>query len=100
MTARPMVDDDGQVVTDDQGQLVTTQMPFVGVGAQLELQRQPITAVPPMVWAVFTRTVEVVFTLPQRLVGFLESVFVERSAERRLGRESSYHTVSSTPEVT
>lgn len=83
LTERPMADDDGQIITDEQGQMVTTDTPFVGVGSQLELQRQPITAVPPMVWDVLTRTVEVVFTLPQRLVGITQATFGD--AEREPG---------------
>lgn len=83
LAERPVVGADGQAETDDDGQMITAPAPFVGVGAQLELQRQPITAVPPMVWDVFTRTVNVVFTLPQRLVGITQSVFGD--AERDPG---------------
>ncbi|SED85214.1 M50 family metallopeptidase [Ruania alba] len=62
-------------VTDAQGQTVLTEQPFVGINASRELQPEPITAVPGHVWQVFTGTVEIVLTLPQRLVSIAQSTF-------------------------
>ncbi|MGC0273579.1 M50 family metallopeptidase [Pseudactinotalea sp. Z1739] len=80
---RPMVDDDGRPVLGPDGQVRTTQVPFVGISPAGELVRQPITAVPEVVWNVFSGTVRVVVTLPQRLVGITQSLL--GNAERDPG---------------
>ncbi len=75
LTPRPVIGDDGQFVVDDDGAVVTQEVPFVGIGPAGELVRQPITETPVLVWDVFTRTVQIVITLPQRLVGIAQSLF-------------------------
>ncbi len=82
LAERPVVDDDGQPVLDG-GQPVTTQVPFVGISPAGELRPQPITAVPGVVWDVFTGTVRVVLTLPERLIGITQSLLGQ--AERDPG---------------
>ncbi|HLS25504.1 MAG TPA: site-2 protease family protein [Beutenbergiaceae bacterium] len=82
LAERPVVDDDGQVVLDG-GEPRTAQVPFVGISPAGELSPQPITAVPGMVWEVFTGTVRVVLTLPERLVGITQSLLGQ--AERDPG---------------
>ncbi|WP_043499128.1 M50 family metallopeptidase [Georgenia sp. SUBG003] len=72
---RPVLAEDGSVAVDAEGQEVTEQRPYVGIGPTFELVRQPVTEVPGMVWNVFTGTVEVVVTLPQRLVDVAEAAF-------------------------
>lgn len=75
LTERPVVGEDGDVVVDDAGDPVTQMRPFVGVGPTVALTRQPLTEVPGMVWSTFTGTVEVVLTLPQRLVDVANAAF-------------------------
>lgn len=73
MVPRPVVRD-GQYVRQD-GEPVLTKQPFVGVGASLELYPQPLSEVPGYVGHVFTATVHMVLTLPQRLVDIAQSTF-------------------------
>ncbi|QOR72085.1 site-2 protease family protein [Ruania alkalisoli] len=72
LAERPVIED-GAYVTDADGEQLFTEQPFVGVGAGRELVPQPVTAVPGHVWQVFTGTVEIVLTLPQRLVSIAQS---------------------------
>ena len=74
LAPRPVVDDGGQVVLDDGGTPQITEVPFVGVSPTGELVRQPVTEVPGVVWEVFSGTVRVVVTLPQRLVSITQSL--------------------------
>ncbi|PFG38483.1 membrane-associated protease RseP (regulator of RpoE activity) [Georgenia soli] len=71
---RPVVKD-GAVAVDSKGNDLTEERPYVGIGPSFELVRQPVTEVPGMVWNVFTRTVEVVVSLPQRLVDVAQAAF-------------------------
>ncbi|MPV39112.1 M50 family metallopeptidase [Georgenia subflava] len=72
---RPVVDDAGEVVLDGDGEPVTEMRPYVGIGPTFELVRQPVTEVPGLVWGTFTATVEIVVTLPQRLVDIAQAAF-------------------------
>jgi membrane-associated protease RseP (regulator of RpoE activity) len=72
---RPVLDKDGSVAVDAKGDDLTEERPYVGIGPSFELVRQPVTEVPGMVWNVFTRTVEVVVSLPQRLVDVAQAAF-------------------------
>ncbi|GAA4423430.1 site-2 protease family protein [Georgenia halophila] len=72
---RPVVGEDGQPRRDASGDPVTEMRPFVGIGPTFELVRQPVTAVPGMVWDLFARTVEVVVTLPERLGAIAQAAF-------------------------
>ncbi|MFH5822499.1 M50 family metallopeptidase [Georgenia sp. AZ-5] len=83
LTERPVVDDEGAPVLDADGDPVTETRPYVGIGPTFELVRQPLTDVPSLVWNLFTGTVEVVLTLPQRLVDVAEAAF--GTAERDPG---------------
>ncbi|MBZ2195954.1 M50 family metallopeptidase [Occultella gossypii] len=71
---RPVVED-GAVVTDADGEPVLAPVPFVGISAAYELVPQPLSAVPAFVGSVFTGTVDVVISLPQRLVAIAQAVF-------------------------
>lgn len=75
LTERPVVSGDGAPVLDQAGRPVTEMRPFVGVGPTVALTRQPLTAVPGMVWSTFAGTVTVVLTLPQRLVDVANAAF-------------------------
>jgi len=74
LVPRPTVED-GQYVLGDDGEPVLTKQPFVGVGASYQLYRQPLSDVPGYVGHVFTATVHMVLTLPQRLVDIAQSTF-------------------------
>ena len=65
--ARPALDEDGAAVRDAEGSLVTEQVGFLGVSGTPDLVRQSPTKVPEMTWSAFTRTGELVLTLPVRL---------------------------------
>ncbi|WP_154793566.1 M50 family metallopeptidase [Occultella kanbiaonis] len=80
LTVTPVLEDrpvvaDGAVVTDADGEPVLAPVPFVGISAAYELTPQPLSAVPAFVGSVFTGTVDVVLSLPQRLVAIAQAVF-------------------------
>jgi membrane-associated protease RseP (regulator of RpoE activity) len=75
LTERPVLADDGSVAVDADGREVTEMRPYVGIGPTFALVRQPVTAVPGLVWNTFTGTVKVVVTLPQRLVDVAQAAF-------------------------
>lgn len=74
LVERPVVVD-GEVQLDEQGEPVTEPRPFVGISPAIALERQPLTTVPARTGEVLLATVEVVLTLPQRLVSIAGSVF-------------------------
>lgn len=74
LTERPQVSD-GEYVLDENGAPVLAEQPYVGIGATYELYQQPISEVPAYVGNVLVSTVEVVLTLPQRLVSIAQSTF-------------------------
>ncbi|UNX55912.1 site-2 protease family protein [Georgenia sp. TF02-10] len=75
LAERPVLGDDGQPVRGEDGEVRTEQRPFVGIGPTFALVRQPLSAVPGLVWDTFTGTVEVLLTLPQRLVDIAQAAF-------------------------
>ncbi|UFU04167.1 site-2 protease family protein [Ruania suaedae] len=106
LAQRPVLEN-GAYATDADGELVLTEQPFVGVGAGQELVPQPVSAVPAHVGQVFTGTVEIVLTLPQRLVSIAQSTFggTERDpgvigivGVGRLGGEVAATDLLTTPE--
>ncbi|MCM3661765.1 site-2 protease family protein [Georgenia satyanarayanai] len=80
MTERPVVVD-GEVLTDDAGEPVTEPQPFVGIGPLAELVPQPVSAVPGRVAEAVGATVNVVLTLPQRLVDVAQAAFGEEERD-------------------
>ena len=78
--ARPVLDEDGAAVRDAEGDLVTEQVGFLGVSGTPDLVPQSPTQVPEMAWSAFTRTGELVLTLPVRLWEVGQAAF--GSAER------------------
>src|SRR5699024_6729564 len=79
-TQRPVTDGLGRVERDAAGNLVTEPAGFIGMGAEVQLQRQPPWEAGPMVWEQTKAIGEVVMTLPVRLYDVAESTFTE--AER------------------
>ncbi|WP_127571083.1 M50 family metallopeptidase [Georgenia faecalis] len=71
---RPVVED-GEYVLGEDGEPLTEARPFVGIAPTVALQRQPLTAVPGVVADSVVATVEVVLTLPQRLVSIADAAF-------------------------
>lgn len=61
---RPVYDEDGAVVLDADGAMVTAAVGFLGISPTVELQRQPLTVVPGMVWDTLTATAGAIVTLP------------------------------------
>ncbi len=75
VTARPRVDDEGQVVTDASGKALTDQVGFLGVSPSTALVPQPVTAVPGVLWDGLTATAGVVLRIPQKMVGVVQAAF-------------------------
>src|SRR5690606_19828031 len=79
MAQRPVVEE-GQVVLDGAGEPLLAEAPYVGIGPALESVRQPVSAVPGVVGDVLGGTVQIVLSLPARLVSIAQAVFTD--AER------------------
>ncbi len=69
-----------QVLDPETGNPVAGEVPYVGLSPAAELQRQPIAAVPGVVWEQFSATVGVVVQLPARLYAIATALFTD--AER------------------
>jgi membrane-associated protease RseP (regulator of RpoE activity) len=74
VTQRPVIDDQGRVVTTADGKPRTTPVGFLGVTAATEDQRQPITALPGLVGSGVAQTAAVVVVIPAKMVGLVESL--------------------------
>ncbi len=70
---RPVVDDDGFVVTDDEGTVVTRAVGFLGLSPAVEVQRQPVGEALQVAASGTWETMKVVATLPQRVVALVTS---------------------------
>lgn len=79
-TQRPVIDGLGRVERDAAGNLVTEPAGFIGMGSEVQLQRQPPWEAGPMVWEQTKAIGQVVSTLPVRLYDVAESTFTD--AER------------------
>nr|WP_229661927.1 site-2 protease family protein [Phycicoccus endophyticus] len=83
LTATPIsntvavLDDDGLPVTRADGTVETTQAGFLGVttAAPTAYVRQPVTAVPGLLWSSVTRTAQALVEVPQRMVGVWDAAF-------------------------
>ncbi|GAA1484467.1 M50 family metallopeptidase [Brachybacterium fresconis] len=78
--ARPVLDEDGAAVRDAEGNLVTEQVGFLGVSGTPDLVPRSPAVVPELAWTTFSRTGELVLTLPVRLYEVGQAAF--GSAER------------------
>ena len=65
---RPVVDEDGFVVTDDAGEVVTRPVGFLGVSPREEVQRRPVGEALAVTAEGTWETAKVVVTLPARVV--------------------------------
>ena len=70
---RAVLDDTGTPVTED-GAAVTERVPYVGIGPHIELETQPLSAVPPLLWGVTVQTVGLIPQLPMLLWDVGESL--------------------------
>jgi membrane-associated protease RseP (regulator of RpoE activity) len=75
VSQRPVLADDGTVVTDDDGTVRTTAVGFLGVSPTEEVARQPLGDVPAAVWSMTSQTASVVATLPARVVDLAQVTF-------------------------
>lgn len=75
LSERYAFDDSGEIRLDEQGNPIIEYVGFVGIGSAVENQSQPITAVLPAVWDNVVGVVQVILTLPQRLVDVAEAAF-------------------------
>lgn len=66
---------DGEVVEGADGEPVLEEVGFVGVGAAFETVRQPITEVLPAVGDNIVRVVEIILSLPQRMIDVAQAAF-------------------------
>lgn len=75
LSERYAFDASGEIRLDEQGNPIIEYVGFVGIGSAVENQSQPITAVLPAVWDNVVGVVQVILTLPQRLVDVAEAAF-------------------------
>lgn len=74
VSERPALDEDGApIVVDGQTQLVSVG--FLGMTADEEMVRQPITAVPPVIGSALTQVAGVVVKIPEKMVGVAKAAF-------------------------
>ena len=80
MVPRPVIVND-----KDTGQVA--ERPFLGVGPEFVLVRQPVTAVPGQMWELTVRSAAAILTFPAKLVGVADAAFSdgERDPEGPIG---------------
>ncbi|MGY5763871.1 M50 family metallopeptidase [Brachybacterium sp. DNPG3] len=85
--ARPVYGEDGSALLDEDGAYITEDVGFLGVSGTPALVRQSPTAVPSLVWDAFSRTGQVIVTLPVRLYDVAQAAFgsAERDPEGPVG---------------
>ncbi|GAA1488571.1 M50 family metallopeptidase [Brachybacterium sacelli] len=85
--ARPVLDEEGAAVRDAEGELVTEQVGFLGVSGTPDLVPQSPAVVPELAWTTFSRTGELILTLPVRLYEVGQAAFgsTERDPDGPLG---------------
>jgi membrane-associated protease RseP (regulator of RpoE activity) len=75
LSERYTFDDSGQVLIDANDNPVIEYVGFVGIGSAVDNQSQPVTSVLPAVWANVEGVVQVIATLPQRMVDVAQAAF-------------------------
>ncbi|MDQ0279570.1 membrane-associated protease RseP (regulator of RpoE activity) [Arthrobacter silviterrae] len=75
LTARPVLDANGNAKVDASGKAVTVQVGFIGMGPTSAIVPQPASAVLPAVGRNIARVGGVVFQLPQKLVAVGQAAF-------------------------
>lgn len=71
---RPVLDENGQPRRGSDGKYLTQPVGFAGIGPESELVRQPVTAVPGIIWDQVSGAVGLVLDLPQKMVGVAKAV--------------------------
>jgi membrane-associated protease RseP (regulator of RpoE activity) len=81
----PVLDADGNPVTNADGTVQTTEAGFLGVATRVPTayEPQPVTAVPGILWDTVSGTAQALAQFPQRLVGVWDAAFsdAERSVD-------------------
>ena len=87
LSERYVYDEQGKQVLDAAGKPATEDVGFIGIGWATEVQRQPVTAVLPMVGDTIGRLVNTIAHLPQRVVDLAVQTFGpgERDPEGLIG---------------
>ncbi|HET7477347.1 MAG TPA: site-2 protease family protein [Dermatophilaceae bacterium] len=75
LTRIPRVDRDGNLVTGPDGAVATEQGGFMGFTPTTAVVRQPVTAVPGLVWAQLAGTAGVMLRIPEKMVGVAQAAF-------------------------
>lgn len=85
--ARPVLDADGAAVIEPDGSMRTEQVGFLGIAGTPDLVRQSPVVVPEMAWDTFSRTAQIIITLPIRLYEVAQAAFgdAERDPNGPLG---------------
>ncbi len=73
--ARPVLDDQGNVVRDADGTIRTEQVGFLGVAGTPDLVPASPAVVPQMAWDAFVGTARIIVTLPMRLIDVAKAAF-------------------------
>ncbi|MCW4465242.1 site-2 protease family protein [Glutamicibacter sp. MNS18] len=75
LTERPVLDDQGYVVTGENGQALMENVGFVGMASELQNLQQPVSAVPGVVGDQLVRIGNVILHLPQRMADVARAAF-------------------------
>lgn len=67
LAERPVVDQNGQLVTDSEGQTLTEQRPYVGIGPGYAHERVSLSQIPGELWNLTSGTAKVILKLPADL---------------------------------
>jgi len=71
----PRVDAAGNLVLGPGGKPLTDRVGFMGFSPSAEIVKQPVTAVPALIGDQLVRTADVVFKIPQKMVGIAQAAF-------------------------
>lgn len=82
LSERYVFDDTGEIAIDTAGNPIVQNVGFVGIGSRLEVQQKGLDSVFPAVWQNVVGVVEIVVTLPSRLVDVAEAAFGSRDRDR------------------
>jgi len=71
----PRLDAAGNLVVGPDGKALMDRVGFMGFSPSAEIVKQPLTAVPALVGDQLSRTADVVFRIPQKMVGIAKAAF-------------------------
>ena len=74
-TERPVINGEGQLVTDASGAAKTVEVGFIGMGSEVQNISQPVSAVLPAVWTQVKGVTAVVLDLPARMAAVGKAAF-------------------------